>query len=614
MTNGLDFDEFMESLYVQMMNAVPELPMLMGVLQVGATPCPLDRFSFVSDEAVADRQRLLANIARRLADFPRDSMSAAQLLTADVLDYFLNFSVEGPWIGLRGGEFAAHSYLVNPGHGEPGRLLDALTQQHPFRHEQDAEDYVRRAEGLGEAIAHVGRQVALRARRGILLPAPLLHRSVEELRGFIALAPDANPIERTFAAKSALIRDLSVQRRQALFAALQEAMRKRVLPSYVTLEALLTAHLEGASQDPGLWRLPDGEAYYEFLLRSATTTDLSAGEVHALGLDHVARLQGEIGRALVAAGLPNTDPIESLRQLEAQTRFAPSTPRSTVLQRCRSILNEIRDAASGLFHALPEAEIIMEPVPPFSEDVRHTVYLPSAADGSRPACMVINLKEVAAESELDLPTLLYHELFPGHHLQFSYAQQLKGLPTFRRAVTFDAYIEGWAKYAETIPWEHQFNRDPRWHAMRLRRELLSTANLVLDTGIHTKRWTLDEAADYLQSTTGCSDAMSRSIALRSASLPAQLCSYKIGMLQVTELKSQFRRVRGAAYDVRDFHAAILDNGALPLRVLKTVMDSAAHAVPAARGGTPDSRPAGPLHRDTQSGVQIGQEIVGAQRG
>jgi uncharacterized protein (DUF885 family) len=573
----VDFDEFMESTYVQMMREVPELSMLMGVLRVGSTACPLDRFSFVSDEAIADRLRLLRSIARRLSAFPRESMNSAQLLTADVLDYFLNFAVEGPWIGLRGADFAAHSYVVNPGHGEPSRLLDALTQQHPFRHEQDAEDYLRRAATLGEAIAHVARQAALRGERGILLPAPLLRQSIEEIRGLLALAADANPIYRAFAEKSEMISGLSTRRRQQLLEALQDTMQKRVLPSYVALAQLLERYVDRASHEPGLWQLPDGDAYYEFLLQAATTTDMSAEEVHELGALHVARLQDEIGAALRAAGLPSADPIDSLRQLESQTRFPPSLERGALLDRCRSILSEIRDQLDGLFHWLPDAAISMEPVPPFSEDVRHTMYLPGAVDGSRPACMVINLRDVAAESELDLPTLLYHEIYPGHHLQFSYAQQAKGLPTFRRAVTFDAYIEGWAKYAETIPWEHQFNRDPRWHAMRLRRELLSTANLVLDTGIHGQRWTFDRAAGYLSSTTGCSAAMSRSIALRSASIPAQLCSYKIGMLQVTELKNRFERARGAAFDIKDFHAAILEHGALPIRVLRAVVDSAAEA-------------------------------------
>jgi uncharacterized protein (DUF885 family) len=572
-----DFDAFMESIYVEMMREVPELSMLMGVFEAGLTACPLDRFSLVSDEAIADRLRLLGSIACRLEAFPRESLSSAQSITADVLDYFVNFGVEGPWIGLRGADFAAHSYLVNAGHGEPGRLLDALTQQHPFRQEQDAEDYLKRTERFGGAIAHVGRQVAQRAARGILLPAPLLRQSIQEIRGFLALAPNANPIYRAFAEKSQMTGGLSPRRRQQLLEALQDAIRQRVLPSYAVLAELLEGHVERASPEPGLWRLPDGDAYYEFLLRAATTTDMSAAEVHDLGLEHVIRLQKEIGAALGAAGLPSGDPIDSLRQLESQTRFAPSLDREALLTRCHSILSDIRGQIGGLFRWLPEAPIRVEPVPPFSEDVRHTVYLPSAVDGSRPACMVINLRDVAAESELDLPTLLYHEIYPGHHLQFSYAQQVKGLPTFRRAVTFDAYIEGWAKYAETIPWEHQFNRDPRWHAMRLRRELLSTANLVLDTGIHSKRWTFDRAAGYLSSTTGCSAAMSRSIALRSASIPAQLCSYKIGMLQVTDLKNRFERARGARFDIKDFHTAILEHGALPLRVLRAVVDSAAMA-------------------------------------
>jgi uncharacterized protein (DUF885 family) len=581
MTNQwqVDFDEFMERIYVEMMREVPELSMLMGILTVGITACPLDRFSTVSDEAVDERLRLLESIGRRLAAFPRESLSSTQQITAKVLDYFLNMGAEGPWIGLRGADFARHSYLANPGHGEPSRLLDALTQQHPFRSREDAEDYLTRCEALGEAIAEVERQVTLRERRGILLPAPLLRQSIDELRGMLALAPDVNPIHRTFAAKSQGLSGLSMGRRQALLEALLTTLQKRVLPSYVALADRLERYV-ASSSEIGLWRLPDGDAYYEFLLQAATTTDLSAQQVHELGIEHVSRLQGELPAVLRAAGVASVDIIAGLRQLETQTRFSPSIDRSALLRRCDSILTEIRGRLPELFHWLPDADITTEPVPAFSEDVRHTTYQPSAADGSRPARMLINLRDVAAESELDLPTLLYHEVYPGHHLQFSYAQQIHGMPTFRRAVTFDAYIEGWAKYAETIPWEHQINRDPRWHAMRLRRELLSTANLVLDTGIHSKRWTLERAAAYLASTTGCSPAMSRSIALRSASVPAQLCSYKVGMLHVMALKGRFEQVRGTAFDIKEFHTAVLKHGALPLGVLKSVVESAMQGTPA----------------------------------
>ena len=597
MSQHAAFDEFVETAYLEMMHEVPELPMLMGILQVGAVPCPLERFSLVSDEAIAARARLLESVAGRLASFPRASLSADRRLTAEVLDYFLSSGLEGPWIGSRGAQFAHHAYLVNPGHGEPSRLLDALTQQHPFRHAEDAEDYLRRTESFAEALGHIADQVVQRARRGILLPEPLLRQSIAEIRGMLALEAASHPIYRAFAEKSQTLtegepapapghappqrRTLPLARRQALLDSLAHTLEERVLPAYRCLASVLEQRTSAATPELGLWRLPEGEAYYDFLLKAATTTELTAEEVHALGHEHVARLQTEIRGALATAGFPGGDAIETLRRLESRTRFPPNIPREVVLERCESIVSDMRSKIRSLFRWLPEAPVLMDPVPPFSEDVRHTMYLPSAADGSRPACMVINLRDVAADSELDLPTLLYHELFPGHHVQFSYAQQLTGLPTFRRTVTFDAYIEGWAKYAERLPWEHGFNSDPHWHAMRLRRELLSTANLVLDTGIHSRRWSLDQAADYLSGTTGCAPAFARSIALRSASVPAQLCAYKIGMLKVIELKERFARIRGAAFAIRDFHSAMLESGALPLRVLEGVIESAAHAVPAA---------------------------------
>ena len=214
----------------------------------------------------------------------------------------------------------------------------------------------------------------------------------------------------------------------------------------------------------------------------------------------------------------------------------------------------------------------------FAEQGLHHTYKPPAQDGSRPGIFEVNVSDALEDSTLDTLTVCYHEALPGHHLQLAIAQELEGLPALRRMVTFDAYIEGWAKYAETLPWEHGWNRDPYWNLARMRRELVSTANLALDTGIHHKGWTRDEGLRFFEERTGSSAEFTAAIVDRIAATPAQTCSYKIGMLAFFRLRDRMRRALGDGFDIRRFHDTVLEHGSLPLEVLEDVVGSVITAV------------------------------------
>jgi uncharacterized protein (DUF885 family) len=206
-------------------------------------------------------------------------------------------------------------------------------------------------------------------------------------------------------------------------------------------------------------------------------------------------------------------------------------------------------------------------MPLFAEANRNQSYQPPSLDGSRDGFLELNVGQLLDQADFELPILVYHEVFPGHHLQISLAQEAEALPALRRITTFDAYTEGWAKYAETIPLEYGMSQDPMLDLARMRRELISTINLALDTGIHHKRWSESRAVTFFKDHSGMNNPFAHYIVRRSASVPAQLCSYKIGMMKMLELRHRMESALGEQFDIRDFHHSVLSRGALPLDVL-----------------------------------------------
>jgi uncharacterized protein (DUF885 family) len=325
-----------------------------------------------------------------------------------------------------------------------------------------------------------------------------------------------------------------------------------------------------------LWALPDGAAYYAFLLKGATTTTLSADEIHTLGLEHVALMHRQIDAQFDELGYDAAPIAERYRQLE-RSRAAllpdPATNRAALLNEARAIHTQILAHLPDWFANIPHARSVLEPVPAFAEQSRNHTYHPPASDGSRPGVFELNLKHLLLAPDRNLATLVYHELVPGHHLQLSLALENSELPLLRRIITFDAYIEGWAKYAETLPGLQGISHDDVQRLLTLRAELISTVNLVLDTGIHAKRWPREHAIDYFQQQTGMPAAFATYVVHRSAAVPAQLCSYKIGLLKMRELRARQERMLGARFDLKQFHDLILRNGALPLALLDEILSA-----------------------------------------
>nr|WP_250636932.1 DUF885 domain-containing protein [Hymenobacter sp. PAMC 26628] len=307
-----------------------------------------------------------------------------------------------------------------------------------------------------------------------------------------------------------------------------------------------------------------------------TTTNLSAVQIHQLGLQEVARITAEMRAILQAQKVAGADSVgPTLARLGEEPRFLyPDTDagRAQILADYQTILTEVDKGLSSAFRIRPKARLEVRRVPVFKEKTSAGAYYDRAAlDGSRPGVFYASLYDVKATPKFGMRTLAYHEGIPGHHFQVGVAQELKGLPTFRTLVSFVAYGEGWALYAERLASELGFEKDPYDRLGGLRAELFRAARLVVDTGLHDQRWTREQAIGYLRRTTGMAASDVEAEVERYIVMPGQACAYKVGMLKILELRERAKQQLGPKFDLRDFHDVVLKNGPLPLEILEQVV-------------------------------------------
>jgi uncharacterized protein (DUF885 family) len=353
-----------------------------------------------------------------------------------------------------------------------------------------------------------------------------------------------------------------------------------IVPAYGRLDALLAEQERTANDDAGVWRLPDGDAYYRTVLRSHTTTNLTPDEVHAMGLSEVARIQAEMRGILVAEGIDASDLRGALRRLALDERqLYPDTDggRAEILADYAAILKDAERRLPELFGRLPKASVVVERVPSFKEKGSAVAYYnPPSFDGARPGIFYANLRAPREVLKYRMRTLAYHEAVPGHHLQIALSFEQNAIPFFRRVIPFTAFIEGWALYAERLAAEQGFEPTPLDRIGQLQDELFRAVRLVVDTGIHARRWTREQAIEWMLQNTGMGEIEVTAEIERYIVMPGQACAYKIGQMKLLELRERAHTALGARLVedafLRAFHDAVLANGALPLEVLEVEME------------------------------------------
>jgi uncharacterized protein (DUF885 family) len=484
---------------------------------------------------------------------------------------------------LRGHRFDYHwisnpvfmgPYPVNHVFGVQVDLIRFLCLEHQIKGRRSMRRYLQRLEEVGWKIE--GLQDSLLARRmdGVIPPRFVLEKVLHQIGEFLAGPPEENPLYTSFLTRMEEAGRLGPAAQQRWGRRVLAAIEEHVLPVYEALEDDLEDLMDLATDEEGVWRLPDGEAYYAFLLRQHTTTDLTPEAVHDLGLDEVERLTEEMRVVLREMGLPTGQPVQQLQALMAdpQYHYAGEAAREAIMRDYQAILDEVNERLPAIFSHGPLDRIVVRRLPAYKEPDSPIAYAQAPAmDGRRPGTLWLNLRDPDNVYRWGMRTLAYHEGIPGHIYQMAQAQKVKGLPTFRRHYFFNAYIEGWALYAERLGWELN-PADPASNLGRLQALLWRAARLVVDTGIHVKMWTKQEAIDYMVATTGLPERDVVTEVERYIVMPGQACAYYIGYLRLLALRQKAESTLGADFDLKDFHDVIINNGGLPLDLLEDVVN------------------------------------------
>ncbi|MGM0390157.1 MAG: DUF885 domain-containing protein [Bacteroidota bacterium] len=475
-------------------------------------------------------------------------------------------------------EFRFHNYPVNQMFGYHSQLPAFLINMHRIDSVGDAKAYISRLNGIPKAFDEVIEGIKLREQNGILPPKFVFEKVLDDAKNVIKGKPFINSKETSvllddFKSKVSKL-NLSEKQKRDLIAEAQEALVNAVKPAYEKLIASLEDQQQRATSDHGAWKFPKGEAFYKNRLKRITTTDLTANEIHEIGLLEVARIHGEMEAIMKKVGFVGSlqDFFEFMRT-DPQFYYS-NTPegKEKYLNEATALINTMKGRLDELFLTKPKADIIVKAVEPFREkSAGKAFYQQPAIDGSRPGTYYANLYDMAAMPAYQMEALAYHEGIPGHHMQIAIAQELDSLPMFRKFSRYTAYSEGWGLYSELVPKEIGFYKDPYSDFGRLAMELWRSCRLVVDTGIHSKKWTREQGIDYYKQNTPNAESDCVKMVERHIVMPGQATAYKIGMNKIVELREEAKVQLGNDFDLREFHDVVLLSGAVPLNILEELV-------------------------------------------
>ncbi|OEY74070.1 DUF885 domain-containing protein [Salegentibacter salarius] len=477
-------------------------------------------------------------------------------------------------------DFRFYNYPVNQMFGYHAELPAFLINMHRIDSISDAEAYISRLKGIPKVMEDVIGNLKIREQNGIMPPIFVFDRVLESSRNVIKGKPFGKSVEN-----SALLEDfkskiddleISQRKKKELISKAETALTKEVKPAYQNLIVFLETQQKRANSEAGAWKFPKGEEFYANALKRTTTTNLSANEIHEIGLSEVARIHAEMEKIKKKVGFKGTlqDFFEFMRK-DKQFYYAnDSTGRKKYLTEAKTIINTMKDDLDKLFLTKPEAELIVKAVEPFREkNAGKAFYQQPAKDGSRPGTYYANLYDMSAMPTYQMEALAYHEGIPGHHMQIAIAQELEEIPQFRKFSFYTAYVEGWGLYSELLPKEIGYYQDPYSDFGRLAMELWRSCRLVVDTGIHAKKWTREEGIAYYKENTPNAESDCIKMVERHIVMPSQATAYKIGMNKILELRENAKEELGPDFDIREFHDVILLDGAVPLNILEEKVDN-----------------------------------------
>jgi uncharacterized protein (DUF885 family) len=464
-------------------------------------------------------------------------------------------------MNLEGARFKPWEMPVSQVEGLPIELPELVTVL-SFQNVKDYDDYISRLRQFPRVFNETVIQMRKGMAEGLMPPRVLLEKVATQCNGLATEAPDASPFAQPFAKfpDSIPAADQKRLREQGL-----AAVRESVLPTYIKFTTFAREEYAPKGRtEPGLWSLPDGPERYAFRVKESTTTDLSPEEIHQIGLAQVKEIEARMLQVVNQLGY---------KDLKSFSAFLPTNPkvhvhsRKEILDLYQNYVDQMYLKLPAMFGRLPKARLEVMSIGEYSEKDASTHYVQPAPDGSRPAHIMVNTGNFEKGTTLDFETTAYHEGIPGHHLQIAIAQELPQLPPFRQNEYYTAYTEGWALYSERLGKEVGFFQDPYSYYGHLQDDMLRAIRLVVDTGFHYKHWTRQQVVDFFHDHSAIDEAEVQSETDRYMAWPAQALGYKIGQLEILNLRQYAKDQLGDKFSLSDFHDEVLGAGALPLDVL-----------------------------------------------
>lgn len=524
----------------------------------------LTDLSLVQEEKL--NKKLLNDLAT-LRSYDRASLSTENQFNYDMLEYFLAVNVEGQ-------KFQYHNYPLNQLFGLQGELPTFLATQHSVDNQKEAENYIARLNKIPLVFAQAQEGLNKREALKIIPPQFVIEKVLLQMREFSAMPAKKNILYTSLEEKFKKLSDQEINpgQRTKILAEAEAGIQNNVYPAYEKFIRYYEKLLPNANGNNGVWALPDGDAYYQWTIKQNTTTDMTADQIHQLGLSEVARIEAEMDVILRAEGLTEGSVGARIDEISKRPdQLYPDTDagRAQIIADFQSMIDDIDKGLTPSFNVRPKQGVKVERIPEFKQKTSPGAYYQAPAfDGSRPGIFYINLRSTGEVAKFGMRTLAYHEAIPGHHFQITIQQELSGVPMFRKLLPFTAYAEGWALYSERLAWEIGYQKQPLDNLGRLQAEMFRSVRLVVDTGMHSKRWTREQAIAYMREKTGMPETDVVAEIERYLVMPGQALAYKVGMNTIVRLREEAKTELGPKFDIRRFHDVVLTGGSMPMALLE----------------------------------------------
>ncbi len=545
----------------------------LGEKELGASmDNKLEDYSPASEQAM--RQKL-SHLSQQIAEYPLVDAPAGvretKQVMANIARYYAGHA-DFPigyidvWMGLS-------PFIVNQINGPLIDTPRTLQTDQKISNEQDALVYIERLAHFDQFVESVQHKFDADAKSGWVPPKIILQGAIRYLENFVKAEPENHPLVVTFSEKLESISEISQDKKQALIDAAARQVSEVVYPAYQAITEHVKAALDSTRVEHGIWAQPEGAKYYQDAIRQLGDSDLTADQIHQIGLDEVKRISQEMDRILSSQGYKKGTVGARMKALNEEPRFLYEDSiagRKQLLDDINGYIDDITDKMSGVFKTKPPYQVEVRAFPVEIQDgAPGGQYTPAAVDGSKPGIYWINLRDMKANPKFGLKTLTYHEANPGHHWQISLNLAQEDMPFLRRIAPYNAYVEGWALYSELVAKElGMYTNDPFGDLGRLQAELFRAVRLVVDTGLHHKRWTREQAIEYMAKTTGSAESDVVSEIERYMAWPGQALGYKMGMITIVKLRDEAKAVLGEKFDLAEFHDLVLLGGAVPMTVLE----------------------------------------------